>query len=79
MRSALAKEQVHQGLARAAERQRGTGRAMLRMTATIAAEQAIPDFSKLPVLPDETLMQSAEGAFLFTLGYSVLGGADVLG
>lgn len=81
MRSALAKEIVQQGLARAGERRRGTGRVFLRMTATLAAEQAIPDFSKLPVQPDESggVIQEGDGSFLFHLGYSDLGGSDHLG
>lgn len=77
MRSRLAQDALQNNLERRGEKARGLGRSVIGLNAARATQIAIADVSKLPVAENTTLLQNADGLFLFLPGFSVPGGGDV--
>lgn len=83
MKSTKAAKPLTDAIERVAERNRGVNRSVVGFSATRMSEVHIADMSKLPHDNNpETQNISTKndaGQNLFLLGYSVLGGPDVMG
>lgn len=69
---------IRKAIERASERSRGVLRAYVGLSAMRMAEIHIADVSKLPVEEGFDTLVNESGQDIFLLGYSQIGGPDVL-
>lgn len=79
MKTERARAPIRRAVGRASERSRGVLRAYAGMGASRMAEIHIANVSKLPVVEGVDALQNEAGQNIFLLGYSQIGGPDVLG
>lgn len=73
------KAPLRKAVERGSERSRGIVRPYVGFSAMRIAEIHIADVSKLPVQEGVDELQNGSGQDIFLLGYSQIGGPDVLG
>ncbi len=79
MQSEKAKQILSDAMQGTARRALGHDPTPMPLFATQAMDGNVADRSALPVLPSNTSLQTADGKDIFLIGYSVIGGPDVIG
>lgn len=79
MRSYKAKEIMMRGAQRLSDRTIGKRPELMHTVSSRIAQTRIIDSQMIPVLPNTSSLQNGAGGFKFLLGYSAIGGGDVLG
>lgn len=79
MRNRIAQQRQRDYLERAIDSAAGRDRTVLSFTSESEVNQRIPDLSKLPAALNNTVLQRAsDGAFYHYIGYSKIGGPDII-
>ena len=78
MTSRIAGEILYNGVAKTAQRASGRRRQVLLFESSHWSEQ-IGNVDALPVKPYAPNLQNASGLFFFLVGYSAIGGGDIIG
>lgn len=79
MRSTRAREYLGQMVDNRADLSQGLGRSVMRFGAASMSSNLITDMGRMPVVPTGTQLQRTDGKFIFLVGYSAVGGGDVVG
>ena len=78
MRNRIAQQRQQEIFQSTADRAAGRERTMLLFSSEQEMNQRIADIGKLPVAQNDTSLQDADGNFYFLVGYSVIGGPDII-
>lgn len=79
MKSRMAQALARRDAQEVVDRASGTPTVASPFAATRAMAMLVPNFRELPDDAADHPLQNADGEFLFLVGYSALGGPDVLG
>jgi hypothetical protein len=79
MRNRIAQQKAQDNVQKAVERVSGQFNGVSLFTSSRSIDIEIADRSKLPVETSDTPLQTEDGDFIFMIGYSQVGGGDVIG
>jgi hypothetical protein len=78
MRNRIAQQRAQDSVQRSVDRVEGQYSGVSLFTSSRSIDIEISDRSKLPVETSDTPLQTEDGDFVFMIGYSQIGGPDVI-